>query len=165
MIDLWLGSSPGILFIPNNIGSKKGRSLKQVSILNIFQANGGIERAVLDAYCWMYSSWNIPQEYKGACTGGDQVSLVPVINNFINMMFYLRCITAYVQKIHINYKITVHFCKLKVCDTELLRALSQAIMRQTNKLRDKYCTLAFYYPNNKFLCESFFGKYCFYMIK
>ena len=21
----------------------------------------------------MYSSWNIPQEYKGACTGGDQV--------------------------------------------------------------------------------------------
>ena len=37
------------------------------------QANGGIERAVLDAYCWMYSSWNIPQEYKGACTGGDQV--------------------------------------------------------------------------------------------
>ena len=38
-----------------------------------FQANGGIERAVLDAYCWMYSSWNIPQEYKGACTGGDQV--------------------------------------------------------------------------------------------
>lgn len=39
----------------------------------MFQANGGIERAVLDAYCWMYSSWNIPQEYKGACTGGDQV--------------------------------------------------------------------------------------------
>lgn len=40
------------------------------------EANGGIERAVLDAYCWMYSSWNIPQEYKGACTGGDQVMTV-----------------------------------------------------------------------------------------
>ena len=25
------------------------------------QANGGIEQAVLDAYCWMYSTWNIPQ--------------------------------------------------------------------------------------------------------
>ena len=42
-------------------------------ICAVVQANGGIERAVLDAYCWMYSSWNIPQEYKGACTGGDQV--------------------------------------------------------------------------------------------
>ena len=44
------------------------------NLLLVFKANGGIERAVLDAYCWMYSSWNIPQEYKGACTGGDQVS-------------------------------------------------------------------------------------------
>ena len=53
------------------------------SILRIFQANGGIERAVLDAYCWMYSSWNIPQEYKGACTGGDQVSMAPVITSLL----------------------------------------------------------------------------------
>ena len=67
-----------------------------------FQANGGIERAVLDAYCWMYSSWNIPQEYKGACTGGDQVMRVEggrggrggllIINTFL----LTRCITAYV---------------------------------------------------------------------
>ena len=65
---------------------------------NLFQANGGIERAVLDAYCWMYSSWNIPQEYKGACTGGDQVSLETVSLTSYLMIFYLRCITAYVQQ-------------------------------------------------------------------
>ena len=53
------------------------------SILMVFQANGGIERAVLDAYCWMYSSWNIPQEYKGACTGGDQVSQIRVISSLL----------------------------------------------------------------------------------
>lgn len=37
------------------------------------QARGGIEQDVLEAYCWMYSTWNIPKEYKGACSGGDQV--------------------------------------------------------------------------------------------
>lgn len=36
-------------------------------------ARGGIEQDVLEAYCWMYSTWNIPKEYKGACSGGDQV--------------------------------------------------------------------------------------------
>jgi len=50
------------------------------------EANGGIERAVLDAYCWMYSSWNIPQEYKGACTGGDQPQAPKVFaeGSFVN---------------------------------------------------------------------------------
>ena len=66
------------------------------------QANGGIERAVLDAYCWMYSSWNIPQEYKGACTGGDQVMRGEGVRGgkggllIINNSFLTRCITAYV---------------------------------------------------------------------
>jgi len=36
------------------------------------QARGGIEQDVLESYCWMYSTWNIPREYKGACSGGDQ---------------------------------------------------------------------------------------------
>ena len=39
------------------------------------QARGGVEQDVLEAYCWMYSTWNIPKEYKGACSGGDQVTL------------------------------------------------------------------------------------------
>ena len=67
------------------------------------EANGGIERAVLDAYCWMYSSWNIPQEYKGACTGGDQVmvtrggrELFRGSGLMINSFLLTRCITAYV---------------------------------------------------------------------
>ena len=50
------------------------------------QANGGIERAVLDAYCWMYSSWNIPQEYKGACTGGDQVRQWGVMSHLLDQI-------------------------------------------------------------------------------
>lgn len=41
--------------------------------LFVLQARGGIEQDVLEAYCWMYSTWNIPKEYKGACSGGDQV--------------------------------------------------------------------------------------------
>ena len=67
------------------------------------EANGGIERAVLDAYCWMYSSWNIPQEYKGACTGGDQVMVTRGGRKLfrgswlmINSFLLTRCITAYV---------------------------------------------------------------------
>ena len=35
-------------------------------------AKDGIEKEVLESYCWMYSTWNIPREYKGACSGGDQ---------------------------------------------------------------------------------------------
>ena len=40
---------------------------------NSLQAKDGIEKEVLESYCWMYSTWNIPREYKGACSGGDQV--------------------------------------------------------------------------------------------
>ena len=37
------------------------------------QARGGIEQNVLESYCWMYSTFKIPREYKGACSAGDQV--------------------------------------------------------------------------------------------
>ena len=43
----------------------------------LLKARGGIEQDVLEAYCWMYSTWNIPKEYKGACSGGDQVNKYP----------------------------------------------------------------------------------------
>ena len=45
------------------------------------QARGGIEQDVLESYCWMYSTWNIPKEYKGACSGGDQVETSQNIPN------------------------------------------------------------------------------------
>ena len=85
------------------ISRSVGRFIYLKYLTNIVsQANGGIEQAVLDAYCWMYSTWNIPQvsmkftnwrvgrkrliilkvdfqEYKGACTGGDQV-----LDNMLN---------------------------------------------------------------------------------
>ena len=50
----------------------------------VFQARGGIEQDVLESYCWMYSTWNIPKEYKGACSGGDQVTLLSRIRVNIN---------------------------------------------------------------------------------
>ena len=33
-------------------------------------ASDGIDGGVLNSYCWMYSTWNIPQTYKGACSAG-----------------------------------------------------------------------------------------------
>ena len=71
-------------------------------IFNItFQARGGIELDVLESYCWMYSTWNIPREYKGACSGGDQdddtytimynsyYQWVPLYLIFLAILFYL----------------------------------------------------------------------------
>lgn len=48
-------------------------NLLRIVMVILLQARGGIEQDVLEAYCWMYSTWNIPKEYKGACSGGDQV--------------------------------------------------------------------------------------------
>ena len=39
------------------------------------QAASGIQQDVLETYCWMYSTFDIPVEYKGPCSGGDQVIL------------------------------------------------------------------------------------------
>jgi len=67
-------------------------------------ARGGIEQDVLESYCWMYSTWNIPKEYKGACSGGDQddshdtivynsyYQWVPLYLIFLSVLFYMpRC--------------------------------------------------------------------------
>ena len=32
----------------------------------------GIEGDVLNSYCWMYSTWNVPANYKGACSAGSE---------------------------------------------------------------------------------------------
>ena len=32
------------------------------------QASGGVEKDVLESYCWMYSTWSIPPKYKGVCS-------------------------------------------------------------------------------------------------
>lgn len=64
-------------------------------------AKDGIEKEVLESYCWMYSTWNIPREYKGACSGGDQdmqtttivynsyYQWVPLYLIFMAVIFYL----------------------------------------------------------------------------
>jgi len=64
-------------------------------------ARDGIEKEVLESYCWMYSTWNIPREYKGACSGGDQdmqtttivynsyYQWVPLYLIFMAVIFYL----------------------------------------------------------------------------
>ena len=51
---------------------------------SLSQARGGIEQDVLESYCWMYSTWNIPKEYKGACSGGDQVETSKNIQKHLN---------------------------------------------------------------------------------
>jgi len=68
-------------------------------------ARGGIEQDVLHSYCWMYSTFNIPREYKGACSAGDQGAAletivynsyyqwVPLYLIFMAVIFYLpRCL-------------------------------------------------------------------------
>ena len=64
-------------------------------------AKDGIDKEVLESYCWMYSTWNIPREYKGACSGGDQdmdtttivynsyYQWVPLYLIFLAVLFYL----------------------------------------------------------------------------
>lgn len=36
-------------------------------------ASDGVEGDVLNSYCWMYSSWNIPPKYKGSCSVGNEM--------------------------------------------------------------------------------------------
>ena len=35
-----------------------------------------MEKDVLESYCWMYSSWNIPPQYKGACSSSQVSNLL-----------------------------------------------------------------------------------------
>ena len=65
-----------------------------------------VEKDVLESYCWMYSSWNIPAKYKGACSSSQTTSLqqsdykvsivynsyyqwVPLYLLFLAMLFYI----------------------------------------------------------------------------
>ena len=36
-------------------------------------ASDGVEGDVLNSYCWMYSSWNVPPKYKGSCSAGNDM--------------------------------------------------------------------------------------------
>jgi len=38
----------------------------------------GIENDVLNSYCWMYSTWNVPPQYKGACSAGEDYGGITV---------------------------------------------------------------------------------------
>jgi len=39
---------------------------------------GFVEKDVLESYCWMYSTWNVPPKYKGSCSGGEDLIGVSV---------------------------------------------------------------------------------------
>ena len=58
------------------------RSLVQLGTLyNPFQPGGGVSQATLKNYCWMYSTFNIPEDFEGNCarsTGSD----APVYNTY-----------------------------------------------------------------------------------
>jgi len=64
-------------------------------------ARGGIDQDVLESFCWMYSTFNIPREYKGACSAGgieyypDSIvynsyyQWVPLYLTFMAVIFYI----------------------------------------------------------------------------
>jgi len=37
-------------------------------------AANGVEKDVLESYCWMYSSWSIPAKYKGVCSANGELT-------------------------------------------------------------------------------------------
>jgi len=41
-------------------------------------ASGGVEKDVLESYCWMYSTWSIPTKYKGVCSAHGDLSGITV---------------------------------------------------------------------------------------
>ena len=59
------------------------------------QAAEFVEKEVLESYCWMYSSWNIPPQYKGACSSS------------------LKTIPASTVA---EYKVTALYCTVLYCD-------------------------------------------------
>ena len=69
-----LSKNPKYKYMYIYINTKWGKYINTNTNTN-WQARGGIEQDVLESYCWMYSTWNIPKEYKGACSGGDQVAI------------------------------------------------------------------------------------------
>jgi len=38
----------------------------------------GVEGDVLNSYCWMYSTWNVPPKYKGSCSAGEDYGGITV---------------------------------------------------------------------------------------
>ena len=55
----------------NILYSEKYHALSYYLICNFCQASDFVEKDVLESYCWMYSSWNIPPQYKGACSSSQ----------------------------------------------------------------------------------------------
>ena len=65
------------------------------------KAREGLEQDVLDTYCWMYSTFDIPPQYKGPCSGGDlddnidvivynsYYQWVPLYLIFLTILFYV----------------------------------------------------------------------------
>ena len=98
------------------------------------KANGGIERAVLDAYCWMYSSWNIPQEYKGACTGGDQVSCQTLLAKYSNICQQKSLVMR--KKINLNFRCTTAYVPTDFTTKFLIMILRVVVYRVNKTL---YC--------------------------
>jgi len=49
-------------------------------------AASGVEKDVLEAYCWMYATFDIPSSYKGQCSAGDQD--YRIVNNIVYNSYY-----------------------------------------------------------------------------
>lgn len=49
-------------------------------------AASGVEKDVLEAYCWMYATFDIPTSYRGQCSAGDQD--YRIVNNIVYNSYY-----------------------------------------------------------------------------
>ena len=86
---------------PVNGGGNGSKSLI-LTFDNRFQ-KGYVTEDVLEAFCWMYAHFEIPEDYNGPCSGSDGKTIegpvynsyyqwVPIYFIFLALMFYLpRC--------------------------------------------------------------------------
>ncbi len=81
IISLFSVSTSSTCQVPTILAAslKKASVTWWTKILTLFgpQAKSGVSDDVLESYCWMYAHFKIPKEYKGPCSGTEQVKSLP----------------------------------------------------------------------------------------
>ena len=70
------------------------------SFSKCFQNGGAVNEQVLNSYCWMYSSFNMPADYEGACTNrkGDSGSLFNSYYQWVSIYLVLSALVFYTPR-------------------------------------------------------------------
>ncbi|TRY77741.1 hypothetical protein TCAL_08525 [Tigriopus californicus] len=62
---------------------------------------GGVSEKVLKAYCWMYSTFNIPPSFEGSCAR-KKLEVMPVYNSYyqwVPIVLMMQAISCYIPRI------------------------------------------------------------------